>query len=344
MAKRVRIYKPGSWNRLVIEDFECPEPGPDEVKIDVKAAGINFADVCVRQGLYSSANEFVGFPITPGFETAGIIAAVGKNVKDVKPGDRVIAITFFGGYSSQITVKASYVRPIPAGLDFAQAAGVPGVFLTSYFAAYWLPRIHPGSVALVHSVAGGVGLSLTQMLKDLGCKVVGVVGSSHKIEVAKEYGADVVIDKSTTNLWVAAEKESPNGYDLIYDPNGISTFKQSYSHLAQCGLLFVYGFQSMLSKNKGRQNPLILMRDFLRTPRFSPFDMTKANKSVMGFNVSYLYERQDIVDEGLALIMSKLEDKTFRALPVTPYAFKDVAKAHQDIESGKTTGKLVLIF
>jgi synaptic vesicle membrane protein VAT-1 len=236
------------------------------------------------------------------------------------------------------------VRPIPVGLDFAQAAGVAGVFLTSYHATYWLPRIHPGSVALVHSVAGGVGLSLTQMLKSLDCKVVGVVGRPHKVEVAKEFGVDVVIDKSSTDLWPAAEKESPGGYDLIYDPNGMSTFRQSYEHLAQCGILFVYGFQSMLSKSKGRQNPLVLIRDFLRTPRFSPFDMVKTNRSVMGFNVSYLYERQDIVDEGLDFIIGKLEDKTFRALPVTPYAFEDVAKAHQDIESGKTTGKLVLTF
>src|SRR5262249_27059913 len=160
--------------------------------------------------------------------------------------------------------------------------GVPGVFLTSYYATHWLPRIHPGSVALVHSVAGGVGLSLTQVLKDLDCTVVGVVGGSHKVEVAKEDGVDVVIDKSSTDLWPAVEKAAPNGYNLIYDPNGISTFKQSYDHLAQCGLLFVYGFQSMLSKSKGRQTPLALIRDFLRTPRFSPFDMVKTNKSVMG--------------------------------------------------------------
>ncbi len=343
MAKRVRIYKAGGWDSLKIEEFECPEPAPDEVKIDVKAAGINFADVCVRQGLYSSANERIGFPITPGFEVAGTVAAVGRDVTDFQPGDPVIAMVFFGGYSSQLTVKASYVRTIPDGLDFAQAATIPGVFLTSYYAAHWLPRIHPGSTALIHSVAGGVGLSLTQTLKDLGCKVVGVVGSSHKVAIAKEYGVDVVIDKSTTDLWSAAEKVSPGGYDLIYDPNGVSTFQPSYHHLAQGGSLFVYGFQSMLS-TKGRQSPLVLARDYVRTPRFSPFDMVKANKSVLGFNVSYLYERQDIIDAGMTFIIDKLENKTFRPLPVTAYPFEDVAKAHQDIESGKTTGKLVLTF
>jgi NADPH:quinone reductase-like Zn-dependent oxidoreductase len=344
MAKRIRIYKKGGRDRLTIEDFDCPEPKEGEIKINVKAAGINFADVCVRQGLYSSANEFVGFPITPGFEVAGTVAATGKGVKAMRPGDRVLAGVFFGGYSSEVIAKAQYVRKLPADLSFTQAASVLAVFATSYHASHWLPRIHPGSTALVHSVAGGVGLSLTQMLKDLDCKVVGVVGSSHKTKISKEYGVDVVIDKSTVDLWSAAEKESPGGYDLIYDPNGISTFKQSYDHLAQCGTLFVYGFQSMLSKTNGHQNLLVLIRDYLRTPRFSPFNMVKTNKSVTGFNISYLFERQDILGEGLDFTMRKLADKTFRSLPVTAYPFEDVAKAHQDIESGKTTGKLVLTF
>lgn len=312
MAKRVRIYKKGGWDRLTIEEFDCPEPKANEVKINVKAAGINFADVSVRQGLYSSANQFVGFPITPGFEVAGTVAATGKSVRDLKPGDHVLAGVFFGGYSSEVIAKAQYVRKLPVDLSFAEAAGLLAVFATSYHASHWLPRIHPGSVALVHSVAGGVGLSLTQMLKDLGCTVVGVVGSSHKTKVAKEYGVDVVIDKSRVDLWAVAEKESPKGYDLIYDPNGVSTFKQSYGHLAQCGTLFVYGFQSMLSKTNGRQNPLVLARDYLRTPRFSPFDMVKANKGVMGFNISYLFERQDILGEGLDFIIDKFADGTFR--------------------------------
>ena len=344
MAQRVRIYKPGGWDRLIIENFVCPDPAADEIKIDVKAAGINFADVCVRQGLYSSAKEFIGWPITPGFEVSGIISGLGRNVKGFKVGDRVMACTFFDGYSSQIVAKASYVRKIPEKMDFAVAAGIPGVFLTSYYALHWLARVHPKSTALVHSVAGGVGLSLTQMLKDLDCKVVGVIGSSHKTKIAREYGVDEVIDKSTSDLWKEAERITPSGFDLIFDPNGISTFNQSYQHLAPCGLLFVYGFQSMLSKTSGQQNLLILIRDYLRTPRFSPFNMTKTNRSVLAFNVSYLFERLELVTEGLDFILDKINKKTFKPLPVTSYKFQDVIKAHQAIESGKTVGKLVLTF
>lgn len=343
MAKRIRIYRPGSWDQLQFEDFDCAEPRADEVKIDVRAAGVNFADVCVRQGLYASAKEFVGWPITPGFEVAGTIVATGQEVKNFTVGDRVMAVVFFGGYASQLTVKTSYVRLVPPTMSFEQAASLPGVFLTGYYATHWLPRIHPGSTALIHSAAGGVGLTLIQLLKDLDCKVIGVVGSSHKVDVAREYGADAVIDKSAVDLWAMAEQESPDGYDLIYDPNGVSTFRQSYGHLAQSGSLFVYGFQSMLSKQRGRQNPLLLIRDYLRTPRFNPFDMVRANKSVMGFNLSYLYEREDILEEGLSSMLDRLTTSTFRPLPVTPYEFEDVAAAHRAIESGRTVGKLVLI-
>jgi NADPH:quinone reductase-like Zn-dependent oxidoreductase len=339
MAKRVRIYKPGGWERLIIEDFVCSDPAADEIKIDVKAAGINFADVCVRQGLYSSAKEFMGWPITPGFEVAGIVSVIGKDVKGFKVGDRIIAGSFFGGYSSQVVTKASYVRKIPEKMDFTVAAGIIVVFLTSYYALYWLARIHPKSTALIHSAAGGIGLSLTQMLKDLNCKVVGVVGSSHKTKIAREYGADEVIDKSIIDLWKEAEKIAPNGFDLIFDPNGISTFRQSYQHLAPCGLMFVYGFQSMLSKTSGQQNLFILARDYLRTPHFNPFNMTKTNRSVLAFNLSYLFERLDFITDGLDFILDKINNKTFKPLPVTTYKFQDVIKAHQAIESGKT-GKL----
>ena len=344
MARRVRIYKHGGWESLQIEDFETSKLKPDEIKIAVKAAGINFADVCIRQGLYTSANEFVGLPITPGFEVAGKVTGVGSQVKGIKLGERVVAITLFNGYSSEVVIKAGYARKIPTGLTYIEAASIPGVFLTSYYAVYWLSRVRPHSTALVHSVAGGVGLALTQMLKDLDCRVIGVVGTSHKVAIAEQYGANKVIDKSTEDLWSAAEAEAPSGFDLIFDPNGISTLKQSYRHVAPAGLLYVYGFQSMLSKTSGSRLKLLLARDYLRTPRFNPFDMVKMNRSVMAFNVSYLFDFQQLIDDGFSFVMSQFEKGNFRPLPIKTYKFEEVAQAHKDIESGKTTGKLVLTF
>ncbi len=344
MAKRIRIHKPGSWDQLKIEDFDCPSPEAGSIKVDVAAAGINFADVIVRQGLYSSAKEYVGWPITPGFEIAGTVIEVGENVQDFHIGDRVMAVTFFGGYSSQVVVQAAYARTIPQDLSFTEAAGIPVTFMTSYYAACWTTRLHKDSVALVHSAAGGVGLSLMQILKEAGCRVIGVVGTTAKVDITQHYGADAVIDKSKADVWTDAEALADGGYDLIFDPNGVSTVKQSYKHLAPGGLLFVYGFQSMLSKNRGHQSFVSLASSYIQTPRLDLFDMVKTNRSVIAFNISYLYGRADIMAEAFDYIAAGFDSEALKVLPTATYDFHDVATAHKNIESGKTTGKLVLTF
>lgn len=347
MANRVVIEQAGGCEQLQIQSFASPVPEAAEVRIDVAAAGINFADVAVRQGLYASAKQLAGgFPITPGFEVAGTVAEVGRDVTGLEVGQRVMAATLFGGYSSEAAVTAQHVRPIPDEMSFSEAAGVPAVFLTAYYATQHLARVHPGSTALIHSGAGGVGLALTQTLKAEDCTVVGVVGSPAKVNTALEYGADAVIDKSTQDLWVEAEKLRPDGYDQIFDPNGPETLGQSNQHLAIGGLLFIYGFQTMLTKNRDRQNPLVLAKRYIQMRRSYP-DIrlsVQENRSYMCFNISFLFDKADIFDKGFDYIIDNLEDGTFRPLPVTEYPFEDVAQAHQDIESGKTTGKLVLTF
>lgn len=344
MAKRIRIYKAGGFDQLKIEDFHCPEPTDKEIKINVKSAGINFADTIVRQGHYASAKKYIGWPITPGFEVAGTVMSVGKKVDSFKVGDRVMAITLFNGYSSEIVVRAANARKIPKVLSFDEAAGILAVFGTSYYANYWLNQPRRGSVCLVHSAAGGVGLALVQMLKDLDCTVIGVVGNSSKVAVTKTYGADEVIDKSSQDLWKTVEKIAPEGFDIVFDPNGASTFKQSYKHLKMTGKLIIYGHQSMLSKTKGKQNPLLLVIKYLQTPRFNAFNMVTDSKSVLGFNVSFFFDQQDMLTEFLNYIVAKIENKKLRPLPVKTYSYTNIAQAHQDLQSGKTTGKLVINF
>jgi len=173
--------------------------------------------------------------------------------------------------------------------------------------------------------------------------VVGVVGGSHKVASAKELGCDVVIDKSSEDLWREAERHAAHGYDAIFDANGVATLKASYDHLRRAGKLVVYGFHTMMPRSGGRPNWFKLARDFIRTPRFNPLDMTNASKSVLAFNLSYLFDRMDILGPAMEDIGAWLNDGRIVAPPVTTYPFADVAKAHADIESGKTVGKLVLI-
>ncbi|TNF37052.1 MAG: zinc-binding dehydrogenase [Deltaproteobacteria bacterium] len=342
-GRKVVIPKAGSYDRLTLVDFDVAEPGPGEVAVDVRAVGVNYADVIVRMGLYASAKEFVGWPITPGFEVSGVVRAVGAGVDDVKPGDEVVAVTLFNGYTSHLVTRREYVFPKPANVSFEAAAGVPAVLLTAWYAIHELAHPRPGAVCLVHSAAGGVGGSLVQLLKLAGCTVVGVVGRSHKVAVAKELGCDVVIDKSTQDLWAEAERHAPGGYDVVFDANGVATLKDSYAHLRKAGKLVVYGFHTMMPKSGGRPSWLKLGYDFLRTPRFSPLEMTTSSKSVLAFNLSYLFDRLDILAPAIADIGRWLEEGAIQAPPVTTYPLADVARAHADIESGNTVGKLVLI-
>ncbi len=342
-ARKVVIPRPGGYERLSLEPIGIPMPKAGEVVVATEAIGVNYADCVIRMGLYASAKEFVGWPITPGFEFAGTVIAVGEGVSGFAAGAKVFGVTLFGGYSTHVVVPQHQLFPLPSKLEPAQAAGFPAVFLTAYYALFELAHPRPGANILVHSAAGGVGSALVQLGRVSGCRVVGVVGSSHKVETARAMGADVVIDKSREDLWRAAEKAAPKGYDVVLDANGVATLGQSYAHLASPGKLVIYGFHSMLPRQGGRPNWLKLAWDWLRTPRYNPLTLTNDNTSVLAFNLSYLFEQRHILDEAMTRMVTWVEEGKLVAPPVTRFALDKVADAHRAIESGTTVGKLVLV-
>lgn len=347
--KKIVIPKAGSYEQLTLQD--CPDPSPKagELLIEVKAAGVNYADCCVRMGLYKSAKEYVGWPITPGFEVAGVVRELGPGVSSFQVGDEVIGVTRFDGYCSHIALGERWVTPKPETMSFEQAATFPAVFLTASYALYELANPRAGQAMLVHSAAGGVGSSLVQLGKAAGCHVVGVVGASHKVETALAMGADAVIDKSKQDLWSQARSLSPLGgesrghFQMIFDANGVATLKDSYEHLAAPGRLVVYGFHTMLPRKGGRPNWLKLAWDWLKTPRFNPLDMTSDNRSVLAFNLSYLFEQAPLFREHMDTLLGLFSEGKIKCPPVKSYALSDVAQAHKDIESAQTVGKLALL-
>ncbi|MDH3560472.1 MAG: medium chain dehydrogenase/reductase family protein [Gammaproteobacteria bacterium] len=340
--RKVVIHKPGGYDRLAIEEHPDLAPGPDEVLIDVAAIGVNYADCVTRMGLYASAKHYVGYPITPGFEVAGTVSACGEGVTDLLPGTRVMAITRFNAYATQLVVPHSQVFALPGRLSLEQAAGFSGIALTAWFGLFELahPRAHES--ILVHSAAGGVGSMLVQLGKLADCRVIGVVGATHKVEAVHALGADAVIDKSARDLWAEAERLTPDGYDIILDANGIATLGQSYRHLAPLGRLVVYGFHSMLPQTGGLPNRLKLAWHYWRTPRFNPFSLTTHNRSVLGFNLSFLFDRTGLMTEGLQQLLRWLDEGRLGMPAVTCYPFEQVARAQRELESGQTVGKLVL--
>ena len=181
-----------------------------------------------------------------------------------------------------------------------------------------------------------------QIARDAGCEVIAVVGAAHKKRVASDLGAETVIARQEEPLWPMVESVAPQGVDVILDANGVATLQESYEHLAPTGRLVVYGFHSMLPKGRGRPNWLRLAWDWWRTPRFDPLRMTQQNRSVLAFNLSFLGERMDLLGRGMGWLIRALEAGRLRPPAVTEFPFRDVADAHRALESGETTGKLVL--
>ncbi|MGQ0614622.1 MAG: zinc-binding dehydrogenase [Planctomycetaceae bacterium] len=339
---RIIVRRPGGLDRLELDTAPDPTPAAGEILVEVEAAGVNFADCVVRMGLYSSAKKYVGWPITPGFEAAGRVAALGTGVAGPAPGTRVVAVTRFGGYASRLVVPAAQVFALPDDIDLRTAAGFPTVFLTAWYALFELGRPRAGSTMLVHSAAGGAGGALLQLARIADVRAVGVVGAPHKVDAARASGAAEVIDKSREDWKRAARRCAPDGYAAVFDANGATTLRGSYDLLAPTGRLVVYGFASMLARSAARPNPLRLLWGWLRTPRFNPLTMTERNLGVLAFDLSYLFEERALLEEGMGRLLRWLREGRIR-LPepaCTPLA--RAAGAHRDLQSGRTTGKLVL--
>lgn len=330
--RRIVIQRPGGYDRLRLEEAPDPEPGPGEVLVDVEAIGVNYADCVVRMGLYASAKRYVGWPITPGFEVAG-----------TADGAEVIAVTRFGGYASRIAVPEDQVFPRPHGWSATEAAGFPTAFLTAWYALVRLAAVVAGQDVLVHSAAGGVGGALLQLARIAGARPVAVVGASHKVDAARELGAEAVIDKSREALWPAAERHAPGGYHAVFDANGIATLRLSYRHVRPTGRLVVYGHHSMLPRGRGRPSWPALAFKALRTPRFHPLEMGEANRSVMAFNLSTLFDEKALLAGAMADLLGWAREERLRPPRTTSFPLADAADAHRALETGETVGKLVLI-
>ncbi len=340
--RKVSIPRPGGYERLCLVDALAPVPGPGEVRVVAAAIGVNYADCLVRMGLYASACEYVGWPVCPGFEVAGRVDAVGVGAEQWL-GREVVAVTRFGGYATHVVVPAHQVFAVPHGLNIHQAGGVAVIFLTADYALHTLARVSPGEAVLVHAAAGGVGSALVQLAKHAGCRVCAVVGASHKVAAATNLGAERVIDRSREDVWTAARAWAPQGFAAVFDANGVSTLRRSYHHLAPGGRLVVYGFHSMLPRRGGRPNYVRLAWDLLRTPWFSPLALVSHNRSVLGFNLSYMFHRADLLAAAMTRISSGFAAGHLHMPAVTTYPLTAVAKAHADLESAQTIGKLVLL-
>ncbi|MEE4333794.1 NADPH:quinone oxidoreductase family protein [Pseudomonas alliivorans] len=232
----------GPASTLVLEDIPAPDIKKNEILLDVRAAGVNFPDTLIIEGKYQFKPPF---PFSPGGEAAGVISAVGEKVTHLKPGDRVMALTGWGSFAEQVAVPNYNVLPIPESMDFTVAAAFSMTYGTSMHALKQRANLQPGETLLVLGASGGVGLAAVEIGKALGARVIAAASSAEKLDVAKNAGADELINYTDTNLKDEIKRlTNGNGVDVIYDPVGGDLFDQAIRAIAWNGRLLVVGFAS----------------------------------------------------------------------------------------------------
>lgn len=340
MPQRIVITRTGGPEALSLESFDPVPPAVGEIVIEVKAVGLNFADIFCRHGMYEAAPPL---PFSPGFEVAGVVAETGDGVSAFRPGDRVFAVTRFGGYTTRLVIGEEWVRPLPEAWSFADGAAFPVAYLTAYYGLVNLGQTAPGETVVVQSAAGGVGTAACQLVRSLGGRVIGTVGSDGKKPVAVEAGAqDVIVDRDY-RVWNAVDRlTGGNGVDIVFESIGGSQVRRGFEALKPGGRLLIYGYSRMMPAGSRRNWPLLAWR-YLRTPRFNPFRMTESNRLVAGYNIVHLWGRVDLFESAMGDLLARVQRGEIRPFLGKTFPFHDAGEAHTFLQSRQSTGKVVLV-
>jgi NADPH2:quinone reductase len=320
--KAVQVTEYGDSSNLEVVDVEKPEPGAGEVRIEVKAAGINFADIMQRRGHYHGGPDA---PYIAGLEVAGVVDAVGEGVgREV--GDEVISMVGIGGYAEYAVGDARGLLDIPEGLSFEEAAGFPVQFLTAHNCLHEWGDLEEGESVLIHAAAGGVGTAAVQIAREAGAEIFGTASTQEKLETAAELGCDHPINYTEEDFAEVVNEETDHGVDLVLDGIGGDTTERSVEALQDFGRMVSYGAAS-------------------GTPGQPPTDkLLFGNKSVVGYHLGMGIERKPMkVMSAVPPLTEMLADGTVEVQVGHTFDLADAAEAHEFIEARKSTGKVVLV-
>lgn len=335
----------GSLGRLTRVTQPLPPPGPGEARLRVHAVGLNFADVFACLGLYSATPRG---PFVPGLECAGVVEALGPPIEGrpaPRVGERVMAVTRFGGYATALNLDARLLHPLPEGWSLAEGASYPVQALTAWYALCVLATVEPGDLVLVHSAAGGVGLHALEIAGALGARVVATVGAGPKRDfLVRERGlapeAVIVRDRRRFGAQLDATLAAvgAGGFDLVLDAVMGPFFRPAFARLRPEGRHVVYGAADF-NTGGSRPDPLRLAWRWLRRPRVDPLAMISDNRAVLGFNLIWLWDRVERLP-GAYATLARLDARPPHVGARLP--FDRAPEALRLLQSGRTEGKVVL--
>jgi len=335
-VRAVAIRRTGPPESLECGEIPLREAGEGEIRIRVHRAGVNFADVLARQGIYPDAPKL---PFVPGYEVSGVVETAGQGVTGMRAGDRVAAFTRFGGYAEYAVADARFAVPLPPGIDFTTGAAVPVNFATAYHCLFHTGPLHPGDRVLIHAAAGGVGLAAVRMAKGAGAILFGTAGSGEKIDFLRRYGVDHPIDYQRQDFVEEVRKATGGeGVDVILDSIGGRMIGQDLRVLRPGGRIVLLG----LAAASGKSRPMML-RELMSAPRLQPIKLLESSRGFFGVNILRIFDHRPAVG---ALLLRQVFDMMANgeARPViaAEIPLERAGEAHRLLQDRASIGKIVL--
>jgi len=337
--KQIVNVKDGGYDALELQEVEDPVPAPDELVVQVKVAGLNFADILARQGIYPDAPSK---PCVVGYEVSGLVEEVGNEVDEHWKGKPVIAMTRFKGQAEKVLVKPQQVYEKPESLSFEEAAAIPVNYLTAYVLIVVMGSLQSYESILIHNAGGGVGLAALDIAKHIGAISYGTA-SQRKHEFLARRGLGYAIDYRNKDWYEELMALTENkGVDLIIDPLGGKEWKRSYKALRATGRLGMFGI-STASDGSDVFNKLRLLKTFLQMPLFHPMSMLNKNRGVFGVNLGHLWHEPEKAAIWTREILKGVKEGWIQPHVDKSFRFEKAGEAHRYIEERKNIGKVILV-
>ena len=341
--RAVVITEHGGPEVLQVQERPDPPVGPGEVRIAVRAAGVNFADTLARTGLYPDAPKL---PCVVGYEVAGVVESVGAGVESLKPGDRVLAGTRFNGQAELVTVPENMVYPLPEQLSFEEGAAFPVNYATAQAGLVVMGGLTQGERVLIHAAAGGVGISATQIAKRLGAEVFGTASAS-KHDAIRRQGVDHPIDYRSHDFAEEVRRiTGGEGIDVAFDALGPSSFRKDYRLLRPGGRLIMYG-ASEVQTGEQRSVPAalrtLLKSPFASMPWWKGLGMMNENKGVFGLNMLSWWDTDGSLNRVIEPLIPALQSGELKPVVAEAFPFDRAPDAHRFIAERRNIGKVVLV-
>jgi NADPH:quinone reductase-like Zn-dependent oxidoreductase len=331
------IVRHGGPESLEIRESPVPSPGPGEIRIRVRAAGVNFADVLARLGWYPDAPKP---PVVVGYEVAGTVDSLGSDVAGFAPGDRVTALTHFGGYSDAVVCPASRAFHTPRQLSDTEAAAIPVNYLTAGLALYRLANVTARETILIHNAGGGVGIASVQLASLRRASIIGTA-SSHKHAALHRLGVEHAIDYRHSDVHREVMRLTANrGVDVVLDPLGGRSFAASYRLLAPLGRLVMFGMSEVAPGE--RRNFWQALRTWWALPRFEPLSLINRNRAVMGLNLGHLWSEHRRLGPLMQSLLADFQTGRLKPVVAKTFPLEQAAEAHRYLQSRANIGKVVL--